>query len=485
MLDTVLLAATLVLSIPVFAYSLYTLVLLAGSFAYVQPDPGPGLVDELPFATVLLAVFNEGEVVRETLRAVGDLDYDQERLQLVVADDSTDETVSIVDEECGLLRAKGLDAVVSRRGDRAGFKAGALNRASQNVKGDYVLLVDADSRLSPRVLKDAVGVISGGETSFVSFRVGHYNRGQNSVTRSYALFQDSVDGIQKMGAQRTRAPFSMQGGFAVVKASALSDAGYWKEGVLAEDADLSCRLYSKGHSGVYLSGSEVFSEDPSSLRVWKRQVARVAHGWAQCLRRDFSGILRSESMGFARKLALLLTMLSPFAALSWIAVTLLAAYGIVFGVVSPQGSVYSNPAYVALVTLPAVVFYVAGVKALHFRKMLTPGNLLLLPYLSYLVSGTFAISGLSFAAGLAGRRGYFFRTPKGPTSGRDRQSGEGRGVVLFEAIVSLLALGATVPVLLAGQYFLGLALFAFGLVTLKSMELSRLLTAGGGGAPHA
>ena len=117
------------------------------------------------------------------------------------------------------------------------------------------------------------------------------------------------------------------------------------------------------------------------------------------------------------------------------------------------------------------------------RRMLTPRNLLLLPELSYLIPAMFTISAISFVGGLAGRRMEFFRTPKTgglglPDDGA--QAGEGRGVVVLEGSVSVLSVALSVPIVLLGQYLLGLSLLGFGLVTLKSMELSRYFGGGDG-----
>ena len=468
-------------SVPVFAYSAYTFVLLAGSLAYRTVPMTDALPSPPPRVSVLLAVYDEKEVVGETLAALGNLDYPRDRLQIVVADDSDDETSQLVDGAAAEMRARGVDFAVARRAGREGFKAGAMDAAMGRVTGDLTLLLDADSRVSSEALADGVKTLAKGELSFVSFRVGHYNRESNLVTRSYALFQDTVDGLQKMGSTPLRLPYSLQGGFVLARTEALRGAGLWKEGMLTEDAELSCRLFASGLRGGYLSGDQLMSEDPSSLRVWKRQAARVAQGWAQCLRLDVGVVLLSRRLDPLRKLGLLLTLLSPFASLSWIVVSLLTASAIFLGLISTGSSLFSNPAYVAAVTLPGAVFYIAGANALRIRKMLTPRNLWLLPVLSYTVSGMFTISAIAFLRGLVSDRGVFFRTPK--TGGKeapkaDAQPGEGSGVLAAEGVLSVVSLLLSVPMFLAGQYFLSLSLLGFGGVTLKSMELSRFF--GGG-----
>ena len=482
MLDNFVLVIIFLFSIPVFSYSVYTVALLFGSI-YYRPSPRKTITKEaIPRTSVLLAVYDEKDVVGETLSAIGLLDLPAAKLQVVVADDSDDDTVRVVDAGIARLRDKGIEAIVSRRGGRAGYKAGALNVAYSKVNGELVLLLDADSRVSTDSLTQGIETLMGGDVSFVSFRVGHYNRGTNLITRAFALFQDTIDGLQKMGSTRLGLPYSLQGGFVLSKTKALAKAGYWREGVLAEDADLSCRLFADGLKGKYISSAELLSEDPSSLRVWKRQAARVAQGWAQCLRLNLKGILASKDLGPIGRLGLLLTLLSPFAGLSWIVVSMTTAVAILAGALSPQASVFGNPLYLVAVSLPAVIFYVAGVNALRLRKMLSGRNLLLLPELSYTLPGMFTISAVSFVAGLAGRKGNFYRTPKmGNESSRtlDVQRGEGRGVLIAEGLVSVLSVGLSIPMILKGQFLLGLSLAGFGLVTLKSMELSRYLARGG------
>ena len=480
MIETIFVALVVIVTVPVFAFSAYTAALLAASIRYKEPTPGALVLDSHASVSVLLAVYNEAGVVEETLEALSGVDYPPANLQVIIADDSDDATKAVVDEWAQALRGSGIDARVSRRDGRQGFKAGALNAASGLLTGDFVLLIDADSRVGPKVVRRAVDVLRDGPLSFVSFRVGHYNRDATLVTRAFALFQDTIDSLQKMGATALSVPFSVQGGFVLVKRDALARVGFWKEGILAEDADLSCRLFSAGFKGAYLSSCEIPSEDPSALRVWKRQAARVAQGWAQCLRANFRSIVSSSQLDPLRKTLLLLTMLSPFAARTWLAVTLGSAILIVSRTVDPASSVFSNPVYVFAVTLPVVVFYLAGTRALWMRRILGLRNLAVLPALSYMITSMFTLSAISFASGLLGRRGDFFRTPKGGhRSQADAQRGEGLWTVFLEGGLSIAAVVLSLPVFISGAPFLGLSLVGFGLATLKSMDLSRFVSKGG------
>ncbi len=276
-------AISLAFSIPGLLFSYYSVILFLSTFRYPRSLPEGPLPGDPPFVSILIATFNEKFVIANTLEAIKTLDYPRDKLLVVIADDSSDETVEVIDKKLMELSSRGIQSVVSRRKGRAGFKSGALNHAVPLLKGDYVLLLDADSTVSANVLKRGLSATSHDlKIGFVSFRVGHYNREQNLTTRLFALQLDQGDTVSKMGAYSIDAPYSFQGGFVLISMAVLKQVGFWSNDSIVEDADLSCKIYCAGYRGVYLSNVRIFSEDPSSLEVWKKQAARVAQGWAKC-----------------------------------------------------------------------------------------------------------------------------------------------------------------------------------------------------------
>src|ERR1035437_2279894 len=71
-----------------------TIVFLYLKHAPKHPQP-LALFDELPLVTVQLRVFNEMHVVARLLDAVAAMDSPQDKLQIQLLDDSTDEKVEI------------------------------------------------------------------------------------------------------------------------------------------------------------------------------------------------------------------------------------------------------------------------------------------------------------------------------------------------------------------------------------------------------
>ena len=74
----------------------------------IVPEPkGHYSEDELPHITVQLPLFNEMYVVERLVKAVTEIDYPRDRLEIQVLDDSTDETVKIGGRHRGEVRGPG------------------------------------------------------------------------------------------------------------------------------------------------------------------------------------------------------------------------------------------------------------------------------------------------------------------------------------------------------------------------------------------
>src|SRR6185369_5865123 len=93
---------------------------------------------ELPHVTVQLPLFNEMYVVERLVKAVTEIDYPRDRIEIQVLDDSTDETVKIASATVASYAARGFDIHYIHRDDRTGFKAGALENGMKTAKGDLI-----------------------------------------------------------------------------------------------------------------------------------------------------------------------------------------------------------------------------------------------------------------------------------------------------------------------------------------------------------
>ena len=473
---------TLVITVPVLGLEYYWLVLLATSTKYPRDLESRDVrLRSHPTVSILISSFNEKYVIGRSLEAIKNLDYPKDKLQVVVADDSNDQTVDVVDEKVRELSEAGITTIVSRRPAREHFKCGALNKAMEKVVGEFVLLLDADSIVTPDVLSKGIDAMeTHPRASFVSFRYGHYNRNYNLITRLFALYQDMGDTLSKMGAYHIDVPFSFQGGFALVRTKDLKGVGQWSNERIADDGDISIKMYLAGKRGVYLSNVKIMGEDPSTLEAWKKQVARTSQGWWRCIAKYWRSIVSAPEVSLKTKAGLLLMLLGPFSGFSWILVTFLSAFAVLTGVVQPPNSIFNNPVYIGMVAVPFVVSLASGAWALWVQGLMTVRNVILIPFLGYATGAMLSLGSVAFFYGIFDRPGFFsYRTPHGGSGEAPKKSyfqhlTNDRNAVI-EGVLAMLGILLALMVLLDGVWFLSLTLLGFGIFTLKSMNLSRHL----------
>jgi cellulose synthase/poly-beta-1,6-N-acetylglucosamine synthase-like glycosyltransferase len=264
------------------------------------PAPEPAT---WPVVTVQLPIYNEVYVARRLINDVAQIDYPAGKLEIQVLDDSTDDTATLVAELVADWRAKGVDITHVRRGDREGYKAGALRHGLSLARGELIAIFDADFMPQPDFLREAVPVIvADARLAFVQARWGHVNRGFSILTRLQAVAIDGHFGIEQAGRWASGQFFNFNGTAGVWRRSALIDAGGWQADTLTEDLDLSYRAFLAGWRASYLRRLEAPAELPVSFSAYRRQQHRWARGSLECAMKHLPAIWQSN-VPLSRKVA--------------------------------------------------------------------------------------------------------------------------------------------------------------------------------------
>lgn len=146
-------------------YAGYPIVIWLLSRVFGRVRPYPAEPQQLPFVSILVSALNEEDVIGErTVNALA-TDYPADRYEFVVASDgSTDRTAEIV-RSFADPRVRLLDFPV-RRG-----KAVVLNDVIPQLRGDIVLLSDANTAIEPPVVRRMVRWLSEREAGAVVGRL--------------------------------------------------------------------------------------------------------------------------------------------------------------------------------------------------------------------------------------------------------------------------------------------------------------------------
>src|SRR5882762_9250999 len=127
----------------IYGWHRYYLVYLYMSNRDKEPKDQPAL-DRLPVVTIQLPLYNEMYVADRLIDAVCRIEYPRELLEIQVLDDSTDETRKIANLAVQRWASDGIDIKYYHRGNRHGYKAGALEAGLRVARGEYIAIFDAD-----------------------------------------------------------------------------------------------------------------------------------------------------------------------------------------------------------------------------------------------------------------------------------------------------------------------------------------------------
>jgi cellulose synthase/poly-beta-1,6-N-acetylglucosamine synthase-like glycosyltransferase len=366
---------------------------------------------EWPFVTVQLPIFNERYVVERLVDACAALDYPRDRLEIQVLDDSTDDTTALAEAAAARARASGVDARVIRRGDRRGFKAGALQAGLTAARGTAIAVFDADFVPPPNFLRLTVPWLAASpRTGMVQTRWGHLNAGQSWLTRAQATLLDGHFVIEHTARHRMGRWFNFNGTAGVWRRAAIEEAGGWEHDTLTEDLDLSYRAQLAGWRFVYLDQVVTPAELPGDMRAFKGQQHRWAKGSVQTCRKLLARIWRSDAplpvkmeatvhlgANFTYPLVILLSLLLPWAVAARISA-------------GPVALLELDSALFGAAILPFIVFYAVAISGSGEGGV--GRRLRQLPMVLGLGVGMAVSQTRAVFEGVVGSTGTFIRTPK-------------------------------------------------------------------------
>jgi peptidoglycan-N-acetylglucosamine deacetylase len=246
---------------------------------------------DLP-VSVLIAAYNEENVIVRTIEGVLRSDYRHLAEVIVVDDGSTDGTAQAIqaafhdDRRVRLVRTP-------NRG-----KAEALNRAVAEMQTEIAIMLDADTcvhgsavRLLARHFSDrSIAAVAG------NAKVG--NR-RNILTNLQALEYITSQNLERAGLAKLNAITVVPGAIGAWRREVLLKAGGFSPTTLAEDCDLTFSLHRLGYRIVHDMEAIAWTEAPESWRAFSRQRFRWTFGTLQAAYRHSDAMFSAKWDGFA------------------------------------------------------------------------------------------------------------------------------------------------------------------------------------------
>lgn len=358
--------------------------------------------------TIQLPMYNEMYVAERLINAICKIDYPKDKLEIQVLDDSTDETVGIVDNIVAQKQAEGFDIQHVRRTNRTGFKAGALKEGLKTAKGKYVAIFDADFIPRPDFLKKTLKYFHSENVGCVQTRWEHLNEDYSILTKIQALALNGHFVIEQSVRNKAGFFINFNGTGGVWRKECIFDAGNWEADTLAEDLDLSYRAQLRGWKFIYLRDETTPSELPDEINALKAQQFRWTKGHIETMKKILPVVWKSN-MPFRIKwqasVHLCSNIVFPF--------TLLAAIlnvPLVFIKNSgPYSPFFNFMAIFVIAFIGSFMFYLYAQKDVHqdWRKRIVLFPLFMAGSMGLALNNSRAVM-----EGLMNRKSEFVRTPK-------------------------------------------------------------------------
>ena len=233
-------------------------------------------------------------VVERLIEAVCQIDYPSEKFEVQVLDDSTDETRQIAKALVERFQNKGVDIHYIRRGERIGFKAGALAEGLKRAKGQFIAIFDADFIPCRDILTKTIHYFTDQGVGMVQVRWGHINSEYSLLTKIQSIMLDGHFVVEHIARNRSGRFFNFNGTAGVWRKEAIATSGGWQHDTLTEDLDLSYRAQMEGWKFIFVPEVVSPAEVPVEINSFKSQQHRWAKGSIQTSRKILPQVFRSK-----------------------------------------------------------------------------------------------------------------------------------------------------------------------------------------------
>ena len=244
-----------------------------------------------PPVTVLVACYNEGASIRDTLISLSHEDYPG-LLEIIVIDDgSTDASLDIARSTAiGLQRERLRMRVLAM--PKNGGKAAALNYGLAHSTAELVATVDGDSwlyrsalrHLIDRYMSDPPGTVAVAGAVFVR------NSRNNLICKMQEWdYFHGIAAVKRMQSMY-HGTLVAQGAFSVYTRQVLESVGGWPECV-GEDIVVSWSILEQGHRIGYCEDACLFTNVPQTIAQFARQRQRWSRGLVEAFQRHWRLLL--------------------------------------------------------------------------------------------------------------------------------------------------------------------------------------------------
>lgn len=256
-------------------------ILFATGAKYPKEHSSDSFTKDFPIYSVLVPLYKEELKTESILRAMTNLEYPKDKLDIKFILEADD---LITSKSLGVLDLPDYVEVIKVPKSFPRTKPKALNYAISFVKGEYLTVYDAEDEPEPRQLLKAICAFSKLSPNYACLqaRLNFYNANENMLSKFFSIEYSIWFDYLLKGLSRLSMPVTLGGTSNHFKVNVLKKIGLWDAYNVTEDADLGIRLYLNGYK-VHMIDSITMEESPTRLTDWLAQRSRWIKGFIQTL----------------------------------------------------------------------------------------------------------------------------------------------------------------------------------------------------------
>ena len=303
---------------------MFTLAALYHSNEHQKPDATKTVYE--PRVSVLIPAHNEEQVIERVLQRMTELTYPKEKFEVIVIDDASTDKTGIIAER--FAKTHSFIHFIQRGKSEGGRgKPEALNCGLKRVSGEIIYCFDADYYPQRDVIEKLTVWFTDPKVGAVQGRVTVLNEPDSLVTRLVALERAGGYRVDQYARNELELISQFGGTVGGFRKSLIQKLGGWDPNILAEDTDLTFKIYLEGFKIKYINEAECYEEAVETWTSYWKQRSRWAKGHMQCAFRHVWPVLRSKKMRLREKvdgfLMLNIYFVPIMAALAWVIGTFL------------------------------------------------------------------------------------------------------------------------------------------------------------------
>ena len=237
-------------------------------------------IDEYPMISILVPAHNEAKVIGRTVESLLLLNYPKSKMELIVINDnSSDNSKEILENRKDRYNNYNFTIINTDSLTGGKGKSNALNIGYTISKGDFIAVYDADNTPDKNALRYLVQtIVMNDELGAVIGKFRTRNKNKNLLTKFINIETLSFQWMSQAGRWQLFNLCTIPGTNFILRRSIIEEIGGWDSKAIAEDTEISFRIYKLGYKIKLVPQSITWEQEPETVKVWIKQRTRWAKG---------------------------------------------------------------------------------------------------------------------------------------------------------------------------------------------------------------